>query len=86
MFDVAGTSFFTALRAAAERRLGRSHACFLAADLAARDGGADATAALQKALATLDPEVAAALMGDVHQAMRQDPSAILAAWGGGAKH
>jgi hypothetical protein len=86
MFDVAGASFFSALRAAAERRLGPSHACFLAADLAAREGGADATAAVQKALAALDPEVAAALMGDVHQAMRQDANAILAAWDGGAKH
>lgn len=87
MFDDADRTFFNALRDAAAARLGRDHPCFLAADHAAESGDPDAASVVQNALDALDPDIAAALMADVHKALREDPAAILCAWkSGGAKH
>ncbi|KQU66754.1 hypothetical protein ASC75_09035 [Aminobacter sp. DSM 101952] len=83
MFDTIGKPFFEALRAAAERRLGRGHPCLAAIERAAGEGGADATVAAQATLAALDPDMRASLMADAHKALRESPVAILGAWQGG---
>lgn len=86
MFDMIGKPFFSALREAAERRLGCKHPCLVAIGRAAVEGGAVATAEAQAALAGLDPELAAELMADAHKALRESPASILTAWQGGSLH
>jgi len=87
MFETTGKTFFGALQAAAEKRLSRQHPCCLAIAEAAREPQASTVRAAQAALNALPKEVLAALMADAHKALREDPSAILGAWGGFAsKH
>lgn len=84
MFETTGRTFFQALHAAAEKRLGQQHPCCLAIVEAARNPDATAVRAAQAALNRLPKEVLVALMADAHKALREDPSAILGAWGGSA--
>ncbi|WP_143525611.1 hypothetical protein [Rhizobium hainanense] len=73
--------FFVALRDAVLARLGSDHPCFPIVERAADDaGGIDATLAVQEALNALGGELATVLMGDVHEALRQNPQAILDRW------
>lgn len=84
MFETTGKTFFQALQAAAEKRLGQQHPCCLAIAEAARDPDATAVRAAQAALNGLPKEVLVALMADAHKALREDPAAILGAWSGSA--
>jgi len=87
MFETTGRTFFQALHTAAENRLGRQHPCCRAIAEAARNLQAAAVRAAQAALNGLPKEVLVALMADAHKALREDPSAILGAWGGfGSRH
>jgi len=80
MFEQTGKAFFSALRAAAERRLERDHPCLIALDNAAKESRALAVQTAQDALAALDPETMNALMADTHKALRQNLGSILGAW------
>lgn len=80
MFETAGKTFFAALRDAVARRLGADHACVQVMARAADLGDADATAAAQDALNALSGDLAAALMADVHKALREDTAGVLGAW------
>jgi hypothetical protein len=82
MFETTGKTFFEALKAAAEKRLGQEHPCCRAIAEAALHPEAAAVRAAQAALNGLPKEVLIALMADAHKALREDPSAILGAWGG----
>ncbi|OHV77711.1 hypothetical protein [Mesorhizobium sp. ORS 3428] len=84
MFETTGRTFFEALHAAAAKRLGQQHPCCLAIAEAARETEATAVRAAQAALNSLPKDVLVALMADAHKALREDPSAILGAWGGSA--
>lgn len=84
MFETTGRTFFQALHAAAEKRLGQEHPCCRAIAEAARNPEATAVRAAQAALNGLPKEVLVALMADAHKALREDPAAILGAWSGSA--
>jgi len=87
MFEETGKAFFSALRAAAERRLGPDHPCLVALGDAANGRGDAAVPTAQDALSALDPETLNALMADAHKTLREDPGNILRAWPiGGAEH
>lgn len=87
MFDLAGATFFAALRDAAQKQLGRDHPCFQAVEAAAANCEAASIAAAQSALNSLDPEVLNGLMEQTHKSLRENPAAVLDAWpGGGARH
>lgn len=84
MFDDAGQVVFTALRDAAEERLGAEHPCARALAEAAQEPRGDRVAAAQAALAALPEVDRVAVMGAAHAALRGDPLAWLALWRGGA--
>lgn len=86
MFHMIGKPFFNALREAAERRVGCEHPCIVAIERAAVEGGAEATAEAQAALAALDPDMLGKLMADAHKVLRESPVSILGAWPGGVRH
>lgn len=80
MFDTIGSTFFDALRRAAERHLEHGHPCIEALGAAARGADSTAIAAAQDALAALDPAIMNALMAEAHRLLREDPARILGGW------
>lgn len=84
MFETSGKAFFTALREAIARHLGRDHPSYAVVDRAACGESDDvaATHAVQEALGALDPDIVTRLMADVHKTMRESPRDVLAAWHG----
>ncbi|MFT4182182.1 MAG: hypothetical protein QM636_09735 [Rhizobium sp.] len=80
MFETIGSTFFDALRQAAERHLERDHPCIEALDAAARSTDPATTAAAQEALAALDPAIMNALMAEAHKLLRENPGRILDSW------
>lgn len=82
MFEVTGKRFFEALREAADLHLGGQHPCVRAFAAAAKSGEMSDIQAARKELASLPDDMTALLMETVHKTMREDPAALLDAWGG----
>ncbi|WP_454851117.1 hypothetical protein [Rhizobium binxianense] len=80
MFDTIGSTFFDALRRAAERHLEHGHPCIEALGAAARGADSTTIAAAQDALAALDPAITNELMAEAHKLLREDPARILGGW------
>jgi hypothetical protein len=83
MFDDAGRVVFTALRDAAQDRLGPSHPCREALARAATEPRGEAVAAAEGAMRELPEVERVAILGAAHRALRSDPRAWLALWPGG---
>jgi len=84
MFDIFGKRFFQAVEACAARQLGADHACVKAAERAVQTGEYTDVEIARARLAALPDDQSVALMEAVHTVMREDPAAILDAWGGPA--
>ena len=80
MFENAGKHFFETLRTIAEAKLGQDHPCTKAVVCAANSGELKDIELAQRRLAELSPEQIESLMGAVHKAMRENPSALLGSW------
>lgn len=80
MFETIGSTFFDALRQAAECHLERDHSCIEALDAAARSASPAATVAAQEALAALDPAIMNLLLTETHKLLREHPGQILGSW------
>lgn len=80
MFDLLGKALFKAIRDAARLRLGEDHPCLTVLDQAIKADDPSSARSVQDALSALDPGVMAALMADVHKALRESPDALLSAW------